>query len=102
MLTRSQSQLLTFVYEYTLHKGYAPSYQDIMDALDLSSKSCIASQLDRLEERGYIRRLKHRARAIEVLRMDSIRLCPKCHHRLNAPFSEANTSDQALGMQVHA
>ena len=55
--------------QYTEEHGYAPSFEEMADALNVASKSNIHRLLDALEERGFIRRLRHRSRAIEVLRM---------------------------------
>lgn len=69
MLTKRQCQLLRFVSEYVTATGVCPSFDEIKDALDLKSKSGIHRLVSELEERGFIRRLPHRARAIEILRL---------------------------------
>jgi len=69
MLTRKQHQLLLFIYEQMQKTGISPSYDEMKDALDLASKSGIHRLITALEERGFIRRLPNRARALEVLRL---------------------------------
>ncbi|MEO1090991.1 MAG: transcriptional repressor LexA [Pseudomonadota bacterium] len=68
MLTPRQLQLLHFINDYVLRHGVSPSFDEMRDALELRSKSGIHRLITGLEERGYIRRLQHRARAIELLR----------------------------------
>jgi repressor LexA len=69
MLTRKQSELLRFIHERLKETGVPPSFDEMKDALDLRSKSGIHRLVMALEERGFIRRLPNRARALEVLRM---------------------------------
>ena len=69
MLTRKQSELLRFIHERLQESGVPPSFDEMKDALDLRSKSGIHRLIIALEERGFIRRLANRARAIEVLRL---------------------------------
>ncbi len=69
MLTRKQYELLMFVDERVKETGVPPSFDEMKDALDLRSKSGIHRLIKALEERGFIRRLPNRARAIEVLRL---------------------------------
>ena len=68
MLTRKQHQLLIFINERLNATGVAPSFDEMKEALGLKSKSGIHRLISGLEERGFIRRLAHRARALEVLR----------------------------------
>ena len=68
MLTPRQHQLLHFIHDYVTRHGVAPSFEEMRDSLELRSKSGIHRLITGLEERGYIRRLAHRARAIELLR----------------------------------
>ncbi len=73
MLTRKQHELLLFIHERMKETGIPPSFDEMKDALDLASKSGIHRLITALEERGFIRRLPNRARALEVLRLpDSI------------------------------
>ena len=73
MLTRKQFELLRFIHERLKEAGVPPSFDEMKDALDLRSKSGIHRLITALEERGFIRRLPNRARAIEVIRLpDSV------------------------------
>jgi repressor LexA len=69
MLTRKQAELLQFINERLKESGVPPSFDEMKDALDLRSKSGIHRLIKALEERGFIKRLPNRARAIEVLRL---------------------------------
>ncbi len=69
MLTRKQHELLMFINERLKETGVPPSFDEMKDALDLRSKSGIHRLIKALEERGFIRRLPNRARAIEVVRL---------------------------------
>src|SRR5688572_31445403 len=69
MLTRKQHELLMFIHERMKETGIPPSFDEMKDALDLASKSGIHRLITALEERGFIRRLPNRARALEVIRL---------------------------------
>ena len=69
MLTRKQHELLRFIHERLRETGVPPSFDEMKDALDLRSKSGIHRLITALEERGFIRRLPNRARALEVIRL---------------------------------
>jgi len=69
MLTRKQHELLMFIHERMKESGIPPSFDEMKDALDLRSKSGIHRLITALEERGFIRRLPNRARALEVIRL---------------------------------
>jgi repressor LexA len=69
MLTKKQSELLRFIHERLQESGVPPSFDEMKEALELRSKSGIHRLIMALEERGFIRRLANRARAIEVLRL---------------------------------
>jgi len=69
MLTKKQHELLIFINDRITETGVSPSFDEMKEALDLRSKSGIHRLITALEERGFIRRLPHRARALEVLRM---------------------------------
>ncbi|MEL6125319.1 MAG: transcriptional repressor LexA [Pseudomonadota bacterium] len=69
MLTRKQLDLLNFIHSRVQRDGVSPSFDEMKEALDLRSKSGIHRLITALEERGFIRRLAHRARAIEIVRM---------------------------------
>lgn len=68
MLTRKQHELLTYIDNHLNKDGVPPSYDEMKDALGLKSKSGIHRLITGLEERGFIRRLPHKARALEVLK----------------------------------
>ena len=69
MLTRKQHELLVFIHRHLGQHGVSPSFDEMKDALGLKSKSGIHRLITGLEERGFIRRLAHRARAVEVMRL---------------------------------
>jgi repressor LexA len=69
MLTRKQYDLLHFIHRRLQKDGVPPSFDEMKEALDLRSKSGIHRLITALEERGFIRRLAHRARAIEIVRL---------------------------------
>lgn len=69
MLTRKQHELLMFIHQRMKENGIPPSFDEMKDALDLASKSGIHRLITALEERGFIRRLPNRARALEVIRL---------------------------------
>lgn len=69
MLTQKQYELLKFIHERLKEAGVPPSFEEMKDALDLRSKSGIHRLITALEERGFIRRLPNRARALEVLKL---------------------------------
>src|SRR5271156_5271318 len=72
MLTRKQYELLRFISERLKESGVPPSFDEMKDALDLRSKSGIHRLITALEERGFIRRLPNRARAIEVIKLPEL------------------------------
>lgn len=69
MLTQKQKELLLFIHDRMRADGVPPSFDEMKDALDLKSKSGIHRLITALVERGFIRRLPHRARAIEVIKL---------------------------------
>ena len=69
MLTKKQHELLTFIDERIQATGISPSFDEMKEALGLKSKSGIHRLITALEERGFLRRLPHRARALEVLKL---------------------------------
>ena len=81
MLTRQQNALLLYINKRLNEDGVSPSYDEMRDALDLKSKSGIHRLIKALEEREFIRRLPHRARALEVVRLPT-----------EASLSENNTA----------
>ena len=87
MLTRKQHELLRYIDERLSEDGVAPSVDEMKDALGLKSKSGIHRLITALEERGFIRRLPHRARALEVLKLPE-----KSATNANAPESDFSAS----------
>jgi repressor LexA len=69
MLTRKQHELLIFIDRHLRSTGFSPSFEEMKDALQLKSKSGIHRLISALEERGFLRRQHHRARALEVVRL---------------------------------
>jgi repressor LexA len=69
MLTRKQHDLLIFIDHHLKQTGFSPSFEEMKDALQLKSKSGIHRLISALEERGFLRRRHHRARALEVTRL---------------------------------
>jgi repressor LexA len=69
MLTRKQRELLLFIHERLKETGVPPSFDEMKEALDLRSKSGIHRLITALEERGFIHRLPHRARALEIIKL---------------------------------
>ena len=66
-LTARQEQILEFIISYSVKKGFSPSVREIMAHVRLNSESSVQFDLDKLQEKGYIRREKRRPRAIEIL-----------------------------------
>src|ERR1700674_3580274 len=69
MLTRKQYELLVYIDRHLKETGFSPSFEEMKDALNLKSKSGIHRLISALEERGYLARRHHRARALDVLRL---------------------------------
>jgi repressor LexA len=69
MLTRKQYELLMFIHERVRESGVPPSFDEMKDALDLKSKSGIHRLITALEERGFLRRMEKRARALEIIKL---------------------------------
>ena len=93
MLTPKQQELLSFIQIRLEEGGVSPSFEEMKEALDLRSKSGIHRLINALEERGFIRRLPNRARALEVLKLpDAMHRAPKLAVPAKAPL----TNDPAL------
>jgi repressor LexA len=76
VLTSKQRELLLFINDRIRDTGVSPSFDEMKEALDLASKSGIHRLITALEERGFIRRLAHRARALEVLKLPEAAVAP--------------------------
>jgi repressor LexA len=96
MLTRKQHELLTFIHERMRESGVPPSFDEMKEALDLKSKSGIHRLITALEERGFIRRLPYRARALEVIRLpESVGIPPR--GRFNPSVVEGGLQQRGRG-----
>lgn len=69
MLTRKQHELLKFIHERLRETGVPPSFEEMKEAMDMRSKSGVHRLVTALEDRGFIRRLAHRARALEIIKL---------------------------------
>jgi repressor LexA len=87
MLTRKQQELLLYIHDCLDNGGVSPSFEEMKEALNLKSKSGIHRLISALEERGFLRRLPNRARALEVVRM------PDGWQRKNAEPAKAAGAD---------
>jgi repressor LexA len=96
MLTKKQFELLMFIHERLKEAGVPPSFDEMKEALDLRSKSGIHRLITALEERGFIRRLPHRARALEVVKLPESVAPSLSAHRNKAAFSP-NVIQGSLG-----
>ncbi len=97
MLTRKQHELLTYIRDQLAETGVSPSFEEMKDALDLKSKSGVHRLISALEERGFIRRLPNRARALEVTRMPDMQGAASMGSGLPKP---ANSNDM-IELQLH-
>lgn len=93
MLTRKQYDLLMFIHTRIQKTGVSPSFDEMKEALELKSKSGIHRLITALEERGYIRRLPHRARALEVTKLPE-NIAPSQPARAGTPHLSIVTSDR--------
>ena len=96
MLTRKQHELLMFINQRLKETGVSPSFDEMRDALDLASKSGIHRLITALEERGFLRRLPHRARALEVMRLPETAAPPSVRpFRPQTPVPPATRAPEA-------
>jgi len=98
MLTRKQRELLQFIQERLADTGISPSFDEMKDALGLKSKSGVHRLITGLEERGFIRRLPHRARALEVTRLsdDQMNRMEPAPGRSNSPEGKRGFSANVI------
>ncbi|WP_176595712.1 MULTISPECIES: transcriptional repressor LexA [Sphingobium] len=88
MLTPKQQELLSFIQTRLEEGGVSPSFEEMKEALDLRSKSGIHRLINALEERGFIRRLPNRARALEVLKLpEAMHRAPKVVAPIKTPLA---------------
>ena len=104
MLTRKQLDLLEFIHSRLQRDGVPPSFDEMKEALDLRSKSGIHRLITALEERGFIRRLAHRARAIEIVKLPEAmeRMAPRVIEGGAPPPSPPRPSSALEVERVHA
>ena len=96
MLTRKQHELITFIQNKLEESGISPSFEEMKEALDLKSKSGVHRLISALEERGFIRRLPNRARALEVIKT------PEGSVAKAAPRAAANANDALAPLRTPA
>ena len=97
MLTAKQRELLLFIDERLKGSGISPSFDEMREALDLKSKSGVHRLISALEERGFIRRLPNRARALEVVKLPETRSATVSPLRPAAPAA----ANDALDIPLH-
>jgi repressor LexA len=110
MLTRKQHELLIYIHDRLTHSGVSPSFEEMKEALDLKSKSGVHRLISALEERGFIKRLANRARALEVVKMPErggesrdvsttnvVNLAP----RLKVPRGYVSPANDVLDIPLH-
>ena len=101
MLTPKQHNLLVYIDNFIKETGHSPSFEEMKEAVGLKSKSGIHALINALEERGFIRKLAHKARALEVLKMPQVE--PHHENRLDACLNAGQSSKDGLaGQEVFA
>jgi repressor LexA len=99
MLTRKQHELVCFINDRLSETGVSPSFEEMKDALDLKSKSGVHRLISALEERGFIRRLPNRARALEVMRMPDVRA--GIASKPSAPVAPPEAANDVIELPLH-
>jgi repressor LexA len=102
MLTSKQHELLLFINERLNQSGVSPSFDEMREALDLKSKSGVHRLISALEERGFIRRLPNRARALEVLKLPESAMTAAALPRPVAPAAANDTIEIPLHGRIAA
>ena len=102
MLTAKQRELLLFIDDRLKQDGISPSFDEMREALDLKSKSGVHRLISALEERGFIRRLANRARALEVLKLPEVQSAKVIPLRPAAPAPANDTIDLPLHGRIAA
>jgi len=103
MLTAKQQQLLMYIKQHLDQGGISPSFEEMKEALDLKSKSGIHRLISALEERGFIRRLANRARALEILKLpDGVGVAEKALPDNVTPLRKPAPSAPARSMPIAA
>ena len=101
MLTRKQHELLLYIHQRLGETGVSPSFEEMKEALDLKSKSGVHRLISALEERGFIRRLPNRARALEVLRMPETSVKGAPANDTGAPVRAPEAANDVLDIPLH-
>src|SRR5439155_247749 len=102
MLTAKQCELLLFIDSRLKESGISPSFDEMREALDLKSKSGVHRLISALEERGFIRRLPNRARALEVVKLPEMRSATVTPLRPAAPAPANDTIEIPLHGRIAA
>lgn len=102
MLTKKQKDLLLFIHNRVQETGVSPSFDEMKDALELKSKSGIHRLITALEERGFIRRLAHRARALEILKLPDAVLSPAVSNASQSVGNVVSFADKQNNNQSRA
>ena len=102
MLTAKQHELLLFIDKRLTQSGISPSFDEMREALELKSKSGVHRLISALEERGFIRRLPNRARALEVLKHPEVKPASVTQLRPAAPAAANDTMDIPLHGKIAA
>lgn len=101
MLTRKQQELLLYIHAKLSENGVSPSFEEMKEALDLKSKSGVHRLISALEERGFIRRLANRARALEVLKMPETKGAAPVAANVNVPATPPRAANDVLDIPLH-
>jgi repressor LexA len=100
MLTRKQHELLLYIDKHLSESGVSPSFEEMKEALDLKSKSGVHRLISALEERGFIRRLANRARALEVLKMPEMKAAAAANSGAQVRVPQA-ANDMIVDLPLH-
>lgn len=104
MLTKKQHELLLYINKRLSEDGVSPSFDEMKEALNLASKSGVHRLVSALEERGFIRRLAHRARALEVLKLPSggsgAQPAASKTNVVSADFGSSASEERSQGVEV--
>ncbi|HEY7809658.1 MAG TPA: transcriptional repressor LexA [Allosphingosinicella sp.] len=101
MLTRKQHELLTYIHGKLAETGVSPSFEEMKDALELKSKSGVHRLISALEERGFLRRLPNRARALEVVKMPEVKGGNVVELKPAAVAPPRPANDQVIDLPLH-
>ncbi len=101
MLTRKQHELLRYISDRLGETGVSPSFEEMKDALELKSKSGVHRLISALEERGFIRRLANRARALEILKMPEMKADAGSPSGARAPIAPPLAANDVIELPLH-